>query len=284
MRYPTPHPSDPGRDSECVIFSRRARPENTLRILPPMAARCRHVIQATGIVPQCVRTGTTRLSWPPCRHVAAFRLPRPPPLLRPRALFKRVAVSRKTASEALPGDRSRCRLCAVPGIPSDGIPGSSQQATLRRRQPNPPPDVPNAASSSTPTAQHLNAYPMLRPRQQRGERHSRSYPKTGITASQANRMPLHILLVALGLPGQPSPHKLPPTELPGLSAPIRKTQSFMVALSLKSTCCAFPHIANATGERLCGPHSGRCELMRTRGALTGVKASFQDRSKRLRTD
>jgi len=36
---PTRHPLDPGNDPECIVF---ARSENALRIMPPLAARCRH--------------------------------------------------------------------------------------------------------------------------------------------------------------------------------------------------------------------------------------------------
>lgn len=40
-RYPIPtrHPSDPWQDPECVVFGDS---ENALRIMPPLAARCRH--------------------------------------------------------------------------------------------------------------------------------------------------------------------------------------------------------------------------------------------------
>jgi len=65
-----------------------------------------------------------------------------------------------------------------------------------------------------------NACPPLLSSQQRGDGHSRSYTRTCITARQANRMPLHILLVTTGLPGYcQSPHKLPQKRHPGLSAP-----------------------------------------------------------------
>jgi len=61
-----------------------------------------------------------------------------------------------------------------------------------------------------PEAEHSNAWPASCPRHQRADGHSRSYSQTSITASQANRMLLHVV------PGQPaclnsqSPHKLPP--------------------------------------------------------------------------
>ena len=77
----------------------------------------------------------------------------------------------------------------------------------------------------------LERLPDHDPRQQRGEGHSRSYSKTSITASQANRMLLHIV------PGQPvcldspSPHKLPPRRHPGLSAPERNARSQRPAAS-----------------------------------------------------
>jgi len=86
------------------------------------------------------------------------------------------------------------------------------------------PDVPNAALSATPTAQQLNASPILLPPQSRGEGHSRSYPKPGITVKQTNRMPLHILLVATGL-DSPVAARTAPRNTPGLSAPKRKAGS-----------------------------------------------------------
>jgi hypothetical protein len=43
--------------------------------------------------------------------------------------------------------------------------------------------------------------------------------------NQANRMPLHILLVATGLSGQPIAEQAAPRESPGLSAPERKARS-----------------------------------------------------------
>jgi hypothetical protein len=73
---------------------------------------------------------TDRPSRLPCRHVAAFSSP-------PAALVQTPSAcqmaSRKAISEALPGDRPRCRLCSGPGI--RWIPRPSQQSTLRRRKP-----------------------------------------------------------------------------------------------------------------------------------------------------
>ena len=60
----------------------------------------------------------------------------------------------------------------------------------------------------------LERLPDHDPRQQRGEGHSRSYSKTSITASQANRMPLRILLAATGAPGQPVTAQAAPRRTP----------------------------------------------------------------------
>jgi len=69
--YTHPPPIGPRLDSECVVFSREARPENKLRIVPPVAARCCHVSHAARIAaPSSPRT--SRPSRLPCRHVAAF--------------------------------------------------------------------------------------------------------------------------------------------------------------------------------------------------------------------
>jgi len=63
-------------------------------------------------------------------------------------------------------------------------------------------------------------------RQDRGEGHSRSYSKSSITASQAHRMPLRILPVAPGAPGQPIIRtRCPLKRHPGLSAPMRNASS-----------------------------------------------------------
>ena len=62
------------------------------------------------------------------------------------------------------------------------------------------------------------------PQQHRGEGHSRSYPGD-ITVNQTNRPPLHILLVAVGLSGQPIPAQAAPREDPGLATPKRKARS-----------------------------------------------------------
>jgi len=105
---PPTTPLRPRQDSVCVVFSRKARPENTHRILPPMAARFRHVSQADRVATPyghcnpCILSAVAK-----CRRFPDWT--RPPPLIRPRTLVNLLAVPRKAASEALPGDRP----CAV---------------------------------------------------------------------------------------------------------------------------------------------------------------------------
>ena len=132
-----PPPSRPRQDPECVVFSRKARPENGLRIVPPVAVRCRHVSHAARIATPfgcCKPAVLSAVS--SCRRFEDQR-PRPPPLIGPRPPFNRLAASRKSGSEAVPKDRPRCRLCSGQGIRSAGYP-----AHLRIRhsaaEPHPP--------------------------------------------------------------------------------------------------------------------------------------------------
>ncbi len=62
MRKPTTHPRRPRQVSVCIVFSLRARPENAHRILPPIAARFRHVSLPDRIAMHYVPCKPDRLS------------------------------------------------------------------------------------------------------------------------------------------------------------------------------------------------------------------------------
>jgi hypothetical protein len=77
---PPTTPLRPRQDSVCVVFSRKARPENTHRILPPMAARFRHVSQADPVATpygHCNRYILSAVA--KCRRFPDWT--RPPPLI-----------------------------------------------------------------------------------------------------------------------------------------------------------------------------------------------------------
>ena len=89
-----------------------------------------------------------------------------------------------------------------------------------------PPGVSNAPlSSNTPKAQRLNASPLHYPWQQRGEGHSRSYPGQTSPRARQTGCPCTSACGNQCCLDSPSPHKLPPREHPGLSAPTGKARS-----------------------------------------------------------
>jgi len=68
---------------------------------------------------------------------------RPPPLLRPRAFFKRHnAVSRKTTSEMLPGRSTEMSSLLRSGNPLHWIPAPSEKTPLRQKNPHLPQQQP----------------------------------------------------------------------------------------------------------------------------------------------
>ena len=121
--------------------------------------------------------------------------------------------------------------------PEDGIcrqqtavPNENQARSSPTRNPvrNAPAFHPKRSKCSAvgdATSAALEHLPDHDPRQQRGAGHSRSYSKTRITASQANRMPLHVPFVATGFPEQRHTAQAVPEEHPGLSAPKRNAHS-----------------------------------------------------------
>jgi hypothetical protein len=96
---------------------------------------------------------------------------------------------------------------------------------MRNAPASSPPGVPNAPLSAYRKAEHPNARPASCPRQQRGAEHSRSYSKTGITASQGIWMSRHTVPGTIRPLDSTPPHKLFPEDDPGLSAPERKARS-----------------------------------------------------------
>jgi hypothetical protein len=171
LTAPTRHPSDPGTDAECVVFSREARPENKLRIVPP---RCGQMSPRRPCRPDRDAFGPpSRPACSPCRHVAAFpdRRARPPPLfpglsapmrnassqerLRPRKL--RVIRPSLLACCVAAACRLRqtCRRDRGPvALPRSGCPvrRSRHPAALSKPAHAPPPAAPRASFRSGPAA------------------------------------------------------------------------------------------------------------------------------------
>ena len=124
--------------------------------------------------------------------------------------------------------------------------------------------APTAAPSSPTTAQHLSAFPISLPRQQRGEGHSRSC-STNITASQASWMLLHVVPGQPACLDSPSPNNLPPYDIPRPIGPRKECPAPKWRCVLAS-CGSSPHRYRAS--RLAAACRLRQSGRRDRGPFT----------------
>ncbi len=171
-----------------------------------------------GHVPSLLRSGNP-LRWipgPSQQSTLPRRVPTPP---------------RRPRSGLLPQSRRRDMTSADPSASScRASPVFAMRTHPKRNATHLALGAPTAAPSSPTTAQHLSAFPISLPRQQRGEGHSRSC-STNITASQASWILLHVVQGQPACLDSPSPNKLPPEDIPGLSAPERNARQPSVAAS-----------------------------------------------------
>jgi len=232
---PTHRPQDPAA-------SRVRRPrnsENARRMLPPgrrpdaaLSAGLtgsRHPTGSANRHPVC-RVGMSPLSGPRAR---------PPPLLRPPALFKRLAVLRPTASEVLPKIGRVGTSAPVRGAAWRQRPGPSPISPLRRGSPcsspheEPPPECSRISPPGVSTAP-LSSTPS---------------GVVAITVHQPNRMPLHVPLVATAMAGQLIAAQAAPGK-PRPDGPQRKARSQKAEAVLVD--CVSVHLITA-----CNSYSGR---------------------------
>ena len=160
-------------------------------------------------------------------------------------------------------------------MPNEEQPLSLQRGSHRGMLPHTAPSRSNCTAFSYAARGAIERLPDHDPRQQRGEGHSRSYSKTSIAASLANRMPLHILLGATGFPASQSSHKPPQETHPGLSAPKRKARSQSACVLASCGSAAF------TARLLC---SGCINRSRPANLSPNHPAAFCGRVPRLRRD
>jgi len=146
MMHPPTTPLEPRHDSVCVVLSRKARPENAHRIMPPVAARFRHVSQADPVATPCGHCNRHILSAvAKCR-----RFPGPPAALdQTPSACQAACRSRKAASEALPEDRP-CAVSAPVREPASLDTRTVTAASTSPKTPDTSPAVPGVDCCHNP--------------------------------------------------------------------------------------------------------------------------------------